>query len=218
MRRRDWLLGVLGACLCRPAAALRGLGDTPAPLLDAAESRLFRAWMLAIIGAQLERGPTPRWTHRDCASLVRFAVRESLRRHDAAWRRANGMRDRRLPPELALDASRRAALRQWSDRQGQRQDSVPALTLIQMNSRFLGKELARAEPADLLFYDQGDAQHLMVWMGGHIAYHTGTETPSDNGLRAVSPRRLMQWEDTRWRPEPGNSNYIGVFRLAFLSA
>jgi uncharacterized protein YfaT (DUF1175 family) len=81
----------------------------------------------------------------------------------------------------------------------------------------LGKQLTQAEAGDLLFFDQGDDQHLMVWMGSYIAYHTGTETASDNGLRAVAPRRLMNWEDTRWRPVPENSNFIGIYRLAFLS-
>jgi uncharacterized protein YfaT (DUF1175 family) len=218
MTRRQLLFALLAACLYRPAAALSGL-DTPAPArLDGEQSRRFRAWMLSIIAGQLEAGPSPRWPHRDCAGLVRFAVRETLRRHDAAWRRANGMHSRRLPPELDLNPAQRSQLQDWSNFDGRRLAYVSALALVQKNSVFLGKELARAEPGDLLFFDQGDEQHLMVWMGSHIAYHTGTETPSDNGLRAVPPRRLMQWEDTRWRPQADNSNYIGVFRLAFLSA
>ena len=27
-----------------------------------------------------------------------------------------------------------------------------------------------------MFYDQGDDQHLMIWMGRSIAYHTGSST------------------------------------------
>ena len=42
--------------------------------LSQAQSRAFQAWMLRIVNAQIERGPSPRWTHRDCAGLVRFAV------------------------------------------------------------------------------------------------------------------------------------------------
>lgn len=218
MRRRHVLLALLSPWLAAPALALVGLGAETTASLDPGQSRRFRAWLTAIVAAQVEAGPTPRWRHRDCAGLVRFAVRESLRRHDAAWVRANGLQGRRLPPELELPPAQRAALKEWSNFDGRRLAYVSALALVQQNSVFLGKELARAEPGDLLFFDQGDDQHLMVWMGGYVAYHTGTETPSDNGLRAVPPRRLMQWEDTRWRPEAENSNFIGVFRLAFLSA
>ncbi len=218
MERRRVLSALLLSWLALPAGALTGPGEAAGFRLDAAQSRRFRAWMTTLIATQLESGPTPRWRHRDCAGLVRFAVREALRRHDADWLRANGLQNRRLPPEPGLAPAQLAALRDWSNFDGRRLAYVSALALVQNNSRFLGKELVRAEPGDLLFFDQGDEQHLMVWMGGYIAYHTGTETPSDNGLRAVSPRRLMQWEDTRWRPLGENSNFIGVFRLAFLSA
>ncbi len=75
----------------------------------------------------------------------------------------------------------------------------------------------QAGAGDLFFYDQGDDQHLMVWMGRYVAYHTGTETATDDGLRAVTLEQLMRGKDSRWRREPGNPNFIGIFRLAFLS-
>jgi len=54
-------------------------------------------------------------------------------------------------------------------------------------------------------------------MGARIAYHTGTVTPDDNGLRTVDIKQLTTWKDTRWQPVPNNPNFAGVFRLAFLS-
>ena len=215
MHRRQALVALALGVLAMPARALTQA--MPEVLLDAEQSRRLRAWITLIVAAQLRAGPSPRWQHRDCAGLVRFAVRESLRRHDAAWVRANGLQGVALPPEVALSSSQRAALRDWVDIDGQRQAYVGALALVQANCRLLGKQLTQAEAGDLLFFDQGDDQHLMVWMGSYIAYHTGTETASDNGLRAVAPRRLMNWEDTRWRPVPENSNFIGIYRLAFLS-
>jgi uncharacterized protein YfaT (DUF1175 family) len=70
----------------------------------------------------------------------------------------------------------------------------------------------------LLLFDQGQAQHVMIWMGQYIAYHTGTVTPSDNGLRAYSLDTLMNWKDTRWQPQAHNPNFLGLFRLSLLSA
>ena len=54
-------------------------------------------------------------------------------------------------------------------------------------------------------------------MGNSIAYHTGTVTPDDNGLRTVGIRQLMNWKDTRWQPTADNPNFAGVYRLSFLS-
>src|SRR3546814_19327994 len=68
-----------------------------------------------------------------------------------------------------------------------------------------------------MFFDQGDDQHLMIWMGRNIAYHTGTTTPTDNGMRSASLQQLMNWKDTRWIPDAANPNFIGVYRLNFLS-
>ena len=76
----------------------------------------------------------------------------------------------------------------------------------------------QAAPGDLLFFDQGDAQHLMVWMGAYIAYHTGSATAQDHGLRSVALRDLVRWPDTRWHPVQQNPNFAGVYRLNFLSA
>ena len=36
-------------------------------------------------------------------------------------------------------------------------------------------------------------------------------------LRSVSLQQLMTWKDTRWIPDESNPNFIGIYRLAFLS-
>lgn len=240
MINRRQLLGALG-CLAvaalRPAQALTAERLTlPIPgLLDGEQSDRFRAWMSFIVADQIQRGPSPRWFHRDCAGLARFAVAETLRPHDARWRRANGFDGRRLPPDIDLHPDQASLINGWTTLEGKREAFVTALALVQNNSRFLGRESAQARPGDLLFFDQGDDQHLMIWMGSWIAYHTGQtppaplprprggkapnsqNTPEDNGLRAVTPAQLLQWKDTRWRPRDDNPNFAGFYRLAFLS-
>lgn len=184
--------------------------------LDRDQSRRLRDWLVVLIHAQLESGPTPRWTHRDCAGLVRFAVAEALREHDLAWRRSMGLLGKRLPPDLDPEQAR--PLRHaWRRIDGSRAAYVGALELVQENTRLVGRNLAQAKSADLLFYDFGDDQHLMIWMGAYIAYHTGRQQTGDNGLRALRPAQLMAWQDTRWRPSADNPNFRGVHRLAFLA-
>lgn len=208
--RRDFLAAAL-ACIAAPAHASTTL--TPQ------QSRAFRAWMVQIVGAQLELGPTPRWRHRDCAGLVRFAVAEALREHDEQWKRANGLAGRRLPPEVALSASQEQALRhRWRLADGTHAAYAAAIDLVQENTRPVSRDCNLAQAGDLLFFDQGDDQHVMVWMGTFIAYHTGTVTPADNGLRSVTLPQLLRWSDTRWQPDRRNPNFAGVFRLGFLTA
>jgi uncharacterized protein YfaT (DUF1175 family) len=205
-------LRLLSAALVAGAAPGAGAAEAQ---LSVDQGRAFRAWMVRIVDTQIARGPTPRWQGRDCAGLVRFAVAEALRPHDLAWRRANGIGGR-VPPELELSAPQQALRHNWRLADGQRAAYVGALELVQENTAFVGKDVNLAQPGDLLFFDQGDDQHLMVWTGWYVAYHTGSSDRGDNGLRAVSVRDLMAWRDTRWQPVADNPNFLGVYRLRFL--
>ena len=224
MKRRDFLIGALGVCSAAPwlAATAPAWGTaSPAPTvatLTPAQSRAFRAWMVRMVAAQLSSGPTPRWRQRDCAGLVRFAVAEALREHDIKWKRANGLAGQPLPPEVDLNLAQQALRHRWRRADGSISAYAGALELIQENTRFVTKDCNLALGGDLLFFDQGDAQHLMVWMGSFIAYHTGSESPQDSGLRAVALNDLLSWSDTRWHPTQHNPNFAGLYRLAFLTA
>ena len=110
---------------------------------------------------------------------MRFAVADTLREHDERWIGANGLQGRKLPPQLQLTPQQQALRQSWRDIDGEKKAFVTALALIQENSHFIGKEINSAEPGDLLFFDQGDEQHLMIWMDRYIAYHTGTVTRTE---------------------------------------
>lgn len=210
---------VLPLSLARPAAAAPAVATSAAApvMLGAEQARAFRAWFVRLVSEQLRQGPTPRWQQRDCAGLVRFAVAEALRPHDARWLQQNGVALATVPPEVNLSAAQRSALwQQWRTADQQRAAYVPAFALIEHNSQLVSHDINQAQPGDLLFFDQGDDQHLMVWTGRYIAYHTGTVTPRDNGMRGVSVEQLMRWPDSRWWPVASNPNFIGVFRLGFL--
>ncbi|WP_168792164.1 DUF1175 domain-containing protein [Paraburkholderia aromaticivorans] len=224
--RRTWLARTASllalASLAPYAHALTSAAASPDPdALSPQQSAAFRAWFARIVDQQMRRGPTPRWTQRDCAGLVRFAVGETLRPHDTRWLRANGMTSladtSSMPPELQLSASQRTIANRWTQLDGSTGAYASAIALIQRNSRFVSKDVNQALPGDLLFFDQGDDQHLMIWLDRYIAYHTGTVTPTDTGLRAVAVSDLMQWKDSRWQPLDGNPNFVGVFRLDFLT-
>ena len=185
--------------------------------LSVQQSQIFRSWFVRIVEEQLRQGPSPRWYQQDCAGLVRFAANEALKIHDAKWLRNNNISNEFLPPELMLTPDQHLLAQKWNVGNGKTDAYAEAILLIQHNSLFLSRDLNQARPGDLLFFDQGDDQHLMIWMGSFVAYHTGSASAPDNGLRAISLNQLMHWKDTRWIPDPWNPNFIGVYRLAFLT-
>lgn len=219
LTRRQTLAWLGSSVLLSPAAwALQGLAGSPnTARLDAEQSRIFRLWFTAIVRQQVAQGPSARWQHRDCAGLVRFAVYETLRTHDAAWLKASGFQRQNLPPEIQLTTAQVALRNQWLIADGSRSAYASAIDMIGRNSVYLGKTRQAARSGDLLFFDQGDHQHLMVWLDEWVIYHTGTSSSNDNGLRAVKPQDILKWADTRWRIHPNNPNFRGFYRLALLS-
>jgi uncharacterized protein YfaT (DUF1175 family) len=149
-------LGLLALLLSAEARAV----ETPA--LDPAQSQVFRAWFVRIAQEQLSQGPSPRWYQQDCAGLVRFAANEALKVHDDKWLRSNGLSNRYLPPELSLSDEQRKLAQQWQQGGGKVGPYVNAIKLIQFNSHLVGRDVAQARPGDLMFFDQGDDQHLMT--------------------------------------------------------
>lgn len=130
--------------------------------------------------------------------------------------KSNGFSSQYLPPEMTLTPTASTGAKLESGEQEKPSPYVTAINLIQYNSQFI----ARHKPCAARrydFFDQGDAQHLMVWMGRYVIYHTGSATKTDNGMRAVSLQQLMTWKDTRWIPNDSNPNFIGIYRLNFLA-
>jgi len=202
---------LLGLLLLTARAQADSLSLSPGP------SVAFRAWFTRIVVEQLRQGPSPRWTHRDCAGLVRYAVAESLRQHDAGWLRSNGVSNRYLPPELNLSPAQQRWRQPWVTVAGRPSAFVAAAELVQANTTLVGRDINLAQPGDLLYFDQGDDQHLMIWLGDGVAYHTGHVEAGDSGLRAMPIDKLMTWKDSRWQPIEDNPNFIGVFRFSFLA-
>ena len=237
MKRRAFLTAASLVSLFG-ASTLFALTEEDAPfavdeMLDGAQSDRFRAWIALMVADQIKQGPSPRWVHRDCAGLLRFAVSEAFATHDEAWQRANGFLGKSLPPDIGLNEAQKSLKNRWKTFDDGFDAFASALAIAQKNSRFLGRDLALAKRGDFLLFDQGDEQHLMIFMGDKIVYHTGKvvfkdnpkksvqkETPKemdDNGLRAVTPQALFAWKDSRWRITHNNPNFVGFYRLAFLS-
>ncbi len=223
------LCAVFAVSCSRTAIALMPNDNAPAdavfvnpqtavsPLLSSSQGVIFRQWALCILQRQLSAGPALQWLQRDCAGLVRFVVGEALAEHSLHWQQSFGLQHHPLPAPLVLTPQQQSLRNHWHTLSGTDSAWVSALELIQANTRFISKNLLKAREIDLFFYDQGDSQHLMIWTGSRLAYHTGQVSHTDNGLRAYTLGQLMQWRDPRWRPQEDNPNFAGIYRLSFLS-
>ena len=193
-------------------------------LSSRADQEAFRGWFCFLAEAQFYRPARelPREIN-DCSALVRYAYRESLRVHDGAWMRAQGIvnppplpdvravRYPNTPLGAALFRVREGPLHASSF--GQFAD---AKTLMRWNTHFLSRNLRRARPGDLLFFDDAQSFHSMVHLGDHVVYHTGPQAGRPGEIRRPSVDELMNFPEPRWRPLEGNSNFLGVFRWNIL--
>ena len=182
--------------------------------------------------------------HRDCAGLVRFAVREALKAHDEAWLgRRRGLPLVGLPdvrglryPHLPVGGDRpfRAvggAFDPARPVEAQLTAAPSARTLWLHNTSFVGRRLEEARAGDLLFFaapePAGSGQHTMIVLGARpgathaergarLVYHTGQDGSAGGEVRLVSFEQLLAHPEPSWRPVPHNPRFLGVHRLSLL--
>ncbi len=215
------------------------------PLHEAADRAAFRRWFttLADRSASAANADLPAEIS-DCAALLRYSFRESLRRHDDRWSSDAPELERVSLPSVAqwtypdtplhagLFRTRPGAYLPADDADGTFTQFADAKTLVAANTFRVGRDLRSARPGDLLFYRllQLDAHHQqqfhsMIVTGAHAewaVYHTGPITAA-NGvqgkgeIRRVLLRDLLEHPDPRWRPLATNGNFLGVYRWNLLA-
>ena len=216
---------------------------------DAAELRTFqdrdnfRRWFTAIAETQFYQ-LSDQWNaeQRDCAGLVRFAIREALRRHDRIWFQKMGPGYETVAPDVAgfdLDQNPLGekifrtdfgSFHESDLRNGRFSEFADGRSLKNFNSVFVSRDRREAQPGDLLFFYQPWVQkfpyHVMILLGpariapsgaqDWVVYHTGS-SPTDQGtVKKVQLAVLDHHPDPRWRPVESNHNFIGFYRLKIL--
>lgn len=117
-----------------------------------------------------------------------------------------------------------------------------AKTLVVANAHFLSRDVSNAQPGDLIFFRQFEQRspfHSMIFVGRSnfgpgedwIVYHTGPDSAPHGGsrheassheaswpgeMRRMTLASLLHHPDPRWRPLPGNRNFLGVYRWNIL--
>jgi uncharacterized protein YfaT (DUF1175 family) len=198
-------------------------------LADESDRAAFRAWFVLLADLQFERADAE---ITDCAALVRYAFREALRAHTPEWARRVGLPFAPQHPDVR--SAPRPTAEGWplfrvaAGDAPEYAEFADARTLIRFNTRSRGRDADAAQPGDLLYYyqrDQRQPDHLMIFLGrstfeaeGHdwVVYHTGPIGNEPGEVRKVRLSDLARHPAPRWRPEPTNDAFVGVFRLALL--
>ncbi len=206
----------------------------------------FRRWFVLIAEFQTLRPPNelPREIN-DCAALLRYSYRNALRTHDASWFRETQIEPSSALPSLekyryphtplgaALFRIHPGAFLPEDLKNGTFAEFADAKTLKDFNMHFVSRDIQAARPGDLLFYrqlEQDSPFHSMIFIGRSpwleesnvrnttdvIVYHTGPIANAPGEMRRLSVAELLQHPSPRWRPVPGNSNFLGVFRWNIL--
>jgi uncharacterized protein YfaT (DUF1175 family) len=218
-------------------------------LPDVAELRTFqdrdsfRRWFTAIAETQFYQ-LSDQWNaeQRDSAGLVRFAMRESLRRHDRAWFQRMGQAYETVAPDVAgFDLSHNplgekifrtdfGTFQQTDLHNGRFSEFADGRALKNFNSTFVSRDWREAQSGDLVFFYQPWVQkfpyHVMIFLGAPrvarngkqdwVIYHTGS-SPTDQGtVKKVELSVLEHHPDPRWRPVESNRNFLGFYRLKIL--
>jgi len=208
-------------------------------LHDAADRAAFRRWFTFLAEGQYFAKPVASDVD-DCAALLRYSYREALRRHDSTW-----LKEMVLPapptggeirqyqyPHTPLGAAL-FRVRDGSFAAGDLNDGAfaqfaDAMTLWRRNSYFVGRDVSRARPGDLLFFRQEGHDlpfHAMIFLGPsqndggaepRVVYHTGPMGKSAGEVRRPTLAQLLDFPDPRWRPVPSNPSFLGVYRWNIL--
>ena len=204
----------------------------------------FRRWFTGIAEKQFyEMSPAWNREQRDCAGLVRFSMREALRRHDRPWFQRMGSQYEPMAADVRaynlengplgekLFRTDFGSFKQTDFTEGKFSEFADGKTLKNHNSVFVSRDRRQAKPGDLLFFYQPWVQkfpyHVMIFIGAAridndgaadwVVYHTGS-APEDGGtIKKVRLSVLDHHPDKRWRPVETNANFLGFYRLKILS-
>ena len=205
-------------------------------LTDPSDQSAFRRWFSLIAEYQAVR-PQRQIPAEivDCASLLRYAYREALKRHNEAWFLDTGIEAGAPPGEIrawsyphtalgtALFRVRPGAFVPADVSDGVFAQFADAKTLVERNAYFVSRDARQAEPGDLLFFrqfGQSSPWHSMIvtrtGTDAQVVYDTGPDHGRSGELRRVLLSELLNHPEPQWRPTAGNPNFLGVYRWNIL--
>lgn len=211
-------------------------------LTSSADRDAFRRWFTFLAEVHFVRAPELLPAEiNDCGALLRFAYRETLKRHDGEWVAELGLSF--VPPVPSIEAYqyphtplkaslfrvRSGAFAADDLSSGAFAQFADAETLMRRNTWPVSRQISDARSGDLLFFRQVDQSmpfHAMAFVGrshfdppdsDYIVYHTGPDGKYPGEIRRPSVAELSRHPKPQWRPVTGNPYFLGVYRWNILA-
>ncbi len=170
--------------------------------------------------------------YSDCAGLIRYAYKETLKKHDEKWiikNNYNGPVFKDLKynypdvPYIGIKLFRkRSGVFNPDTIDKDFSDYVTARYLIEFNFDFISKDINKAKSGDILAFfhpeDPSFPYHLMVYISynneNYLIYHTG---PIEGGgyIKVVKIKDFFKF-DPSWLPVETNKYFLGIFKFKIL--
>jgi uncharacterized protein len=207
-------------------------GYPDATELRGGDRQAFNEWFARIAESQFY-GFSSDWApqERDCSGLLRYAFRNALMPHDAAWLAKFKFLPRgkigqvgaySWPMPLIRYSVFRVTTGRYepSDvREGRLVGWASAKYLANFSSEFVTKNWRQAQRGDLVFFLRPNlgSYHSMVYLGkGMVVYHNG-ESPEHGGeVRLLSLETLSKHPDRAFHVDVRNPNFLGFYRWKIL--
>ncbi|CEP77379.1 MAG: DUF1175 family protein [Defluviitoga tunisiensis] len=202
--------------------------------LDAQDSYSFSYWFNSIILNIINGYITLPSNYEDCAGLIRFAYKESLKKHDQNWIKNTGYKGivkedvkKYNYPDIPFYGTNIFKIDKNNINPDSFSNYASARVLIEMNMDFLSKNIEVAQSGDILvFFHPEDPEfpyHVMVYFEDPVSfeeyaiYHTGPVDEFNSGeFRVVKIKNLYKADPT-WMAVPENKSFMGVYRFKILN-
>ena len=192
---------------------------------------IFRDLFVNIARSQIYQ-QSELWKDKDCSGLVRFAYRETLKKHDKNWFDTFQGKIETLfdiqayhYPRVPLLGTNLFRVKPGKFRYETVHEDFSVFSstryLLAYNVVFLGKDVRSADRGDLIFFYHPDffyyPYHVMIYEGnGNVIYHTGSLGNEQGYIQEMPLKDLFHHPDRRWWPVVDNPSFLGFYRFKIL--
>ena len=192
---------------------------------------IFRDLFVNITRSQIYQ-QSELWKDKDCSCLVRFAYRETLKKHDKNWfdtfqGKVENLFDIQAYhyPRVPLLGTNLFRVKPGEFRYETVHEDFSVFSstryLLAYNVVFLGKDVRSADRGDLIFFYHPDffyyPYHVMIYEGnGKVIYHTGSLGNEQGYIQEMPLKDLFHHPDRRWWPVADNPSFLGFYRFKIL--
>lgn len=192
-------------------------------LITENDKQAFLNWFTSISRSQFyEISNSWDSVHQDCAGLISYAFKESLKKHDLDWFKDHKFIDEARDIERFNYPNIPVIGDKCFNSSKGFITSANASSLLNYNMTFISKDIDKLSKGDVLFYydeKHNMPYHSMVYLKDQksVVYHTGPIDENNNGeVRLLLIDDLLNHPDSKWHPKLKNKYFLGGFRWRIL--